>query len=136
MLSLVLEQPFNALLIHPDFLRVFKMDKRIILLGLLFIIMTIEAKDRAVLSRALEVLPSSEEEVVLTGVVTKINERMVELKLAEKRLLEKYGRLEELEERIKKEGVPLEDHRSYNDLLEWRAIKHELKELALLLETI
>ncbi|MFQ6137470.1 MAG: hypothetical protein ACE5PM_09880 [Candidatus Hydrothermarchaeales archaeon] len=98
--------------------------------------MNVEAKDRAVLSRALEILPSSEEEVVLTGVLAKINERMVELKLAGKRLSEKHGHLEELEERIKKEGVPPEDHRSYNDLLEWRAIKHELKELALLLESI
>jgi hypothetical protein len=98
--------------------------------------MSTEARVKGVLSRALEILPSSEEDVVLTGVITKINERMVELKLAEKRLTEKYGSLEKLEDIIKEKGIPLEDHRAYNDLLEWRAIRHELRELARLLESI
>lgn len=92
--------------------------------------------ESAVLSKALKILPSSREEVVLSGVVSKINERIVELKIAEKKLVKKHGSLEKLEENVRKKGVPPEDHALYNDLLEWRAIKHELKELTSLLETI
>lgn len=89
-----------------------------------------------ILSKALEILPSSKEEVVLSGVIAKINERIVELKMSERKLIAKYKSIEKLEGRIKKEGVKPEDHAMYNDLLEWRAIKHELEELASLLESI
>lgn len=98
--------------------------------------MSTEAMVKDVLSKAMEILPSSEEDVVLTGIITKINERMVELKLAERRLTEKYGSIEKLEDIIKEKGVPPEDHRAYNDLLEWRAIRYELRELTRLLESI
>ncbi|MBI5253924.1 MAG: hypothetical protein HY930_05970 [Euryarchaeota archaeon] len=47
--------------------------------------------------------------------------------MSERKLTAKYASLEKLEERIKKEGVKPEDHTLYNDLLEWRAIKHELE---------
>jgi len=80
--------------------------------------MGLGVKEETALSKALKILPSSEEEVILSGVVAKINERIVELKMAEKNLIHKYGSLENLESRVK-EGIPPEDHRAYNDLLEW-----------------
>jgi hypothetical protein len=89
-----------------------------------------------VLSRALEILPSSRDEVILSGIVSKITERVVELKNFEKKLIAKYISIKELEKRIEREGIPPGDHALYNDLLEWRAIKHELEELTSLLETI
>lgn len=92
--------------------------------------------ESVVLSKALEILPSSKEDVVLSGVVAKINERLVELKLSERKLVLKYGSIEKLEKKIKKESVKPEDHTLYNNLLEWRAIRHELEELAALLRAI
>ena len=93
-------------------------------------------KSPDVLSRALEILPSSRDEVILSGIVSKITERVVELKNFEKKLIEKYISIKELEKRIEREGIPPDNHILYNDLLEWRAIKHELEELTTLLETI
>ncbi|MBS1263069.1 MAG: hypothetical protein MAG715_00237 [Methanonatronarchaeales archaeon] len=91
--------------------------------------------ERAV-SRALEVLPSTREELVLSGIVSKVNERLVELKLAEEELARKYGSLGELEEKVEREGVSPDDHSLYNDLLEWRAIKEEKSRLTDLLESL
>jgi hypothetical protein len=40
-----------------------------------------------------------------------------------------YGSLAALEGQMRSEGVSSDDHRLYTDLLEWRAIEHELAEL-------
>jgi len=83
-----------------------------------------------VLNKALKILPATEEGILLTGIISKIAERITELKKAEKRLIEKHESAEKLERKIKEEGVPPDDHTSYNDLLEWRAARYELdKEL-------
>jgi hypothetical protein len=44
--------------------------------------------------------------------------------------------LEHLERRIDSEGVPAQDHTLYTDLLEWRAVRHELSQLAGFLESV
>lgn len=88
------------------------------------------------LSRALKLLPATEEDILLTGIVSKIIARMTELKKAEKRLIELYESLETLDRVIKETGVTPDDHTPYNDLLEWRAIRYELEELTRLLESI
>ena len=89
-----------------------------------------------VLNKALEILPATEEDIILTGIVSKIAERITELKKAERGLIRKYESFENLETKIKEKGVPPDDHTTYNDLLEWRAIRSELEELTFLLESI
>lgn len=63
-------------------------------------------------------------------------DRIVSLKKASLRLRAQYGSLESLQQKIKAEGVSPGDHRLYTDLLEWKAIQHELVELVKLLETL
>ncbi len=99
--------------------------------------MPVSVKERPdVLSRALKILPTSRDEVILSGIISKITERVVELKKSEKKLIDKYSSVKKLEELINRKGIPPDNHTLYNDLLEWRAIKHELEELTSLLETI
>ena len=88
------------------------------------------------LNKALKVLPATEEDIVLTGIISKIAERIAELKKAEKKLIEKYESVEKLERGIKEKGITPDDHTAYNDLLEWRATRYELEELTFLLESI
>ncbi|MFQ6127277.1 MAG: hypothetical protein ACE5R6_22135 [Candidatus Heimdallarchaeota archaeon] len=89
-----------------------------------------------VLNKALKILPATEEDIILTGIISKIAERITELKKTEKKLIEKYESVEKLEKKIKEMGVPPDDHTVYNNLLEWRATRYELEELTLLLESI
>ena len=49
-------------------------------------------------------------------------------------LQREYDSLNKLEQGIEREGVSPDDHTLYIDLLEWRAIKHELTQLVKLLE--
>lgn len=49
--------------------------------------------------------------------------------VAAARLQGPYNSLEDLEQKIQAEGIPPDDHTLYTDLLEWRAINHELTEL-------
>ncbi len=89
-----------------------------------------------VLGKALKILPATEEDIILTGIVSKIAERITAIKKAEKRLIETYESREHLEKEIKEKGVTPDDHTRYNDLLEWRAIRSELEELTYLLESL
>jgi len=88
------------------------------------------------LNKALDILPATEEDIVLTGIISKIAERFAVLKKVERTLIEKYESVEKLEKQIKEEGVSPDDHTAYNDLLEWRAAKYELEGLTFFLESI
>jgi hypothetical protein len=82
------------------------------------------------------VLPASSDELLLRGITAEITDRIVALKKASLRLRAKYGSTESLERKIASEGVSPDDHRLYTDLLEWKAIRHELAELVDLLEVL
>jgi hypothetical protein len=88
------------------------------------------------LNKALEILPATAEDIILTGIISKITERFAELKNTEKKYCAKYESIEKLERKIKEKGVTPDDHTAYNDLLEWRATRYELRELTFLLENI
>jgi len=88
------------------------------------------------LERASRVLPASSDELLLRGITAETTDRIVALKQASLRLRAQYGSSENLEQKIKTGGVSPDDHRLYTDLLEWRAIRHELAELVELLETL
>lgn len=88
------------------------------------------------IQRATTVLPVSGEDLLLRGITAEAVERIFALKRAAAHLQAKYGSLEALEQRIREEGVPPDDHTLYTDLLEWRAIRHELDELLRFLESV
>ena len=88
------------------------------------------------LERATNVLPASNDELLLRGITAEVTDRIVALKKSELRLRRHYGSLENLERGIETQGVSPDDHRLYTDLLEWRAIRHELSELVDLLDAL
>ena len=45
------------------------------------------------------------------------------------RLQGRYNPLEDLKQKTQAEGIPPDDHTLYTELLEWRAINHELTDL-------
>jgi hypothetical protein len=88
------------------------------------------------LDRATQVLPISGDDLIYKGVAAGVAERMMALRKAAARLQEQYSSLEALEQTIQAEGVPPDDHTPYTDLLEWRAIHHELSQLRHIFETL
>lgn len=88
------------------------------------------------LDRATSVLPLSSEDLVYKGIAAGVAERMMVLKKTVDRLQEEYGSLMALEQAIETEGIPPEDHTRYADLLEWRAIHHELDQLRNIFEML
>jgi len=88
------------------------------------------------LERATRVLPLSDADFLLRGITAEATDRLVALKKADFRLRARYGASEELQRQIETQGVSPDDHALYTDLLEWRAIRHELSALVDLLETL
>ena len=88
------------------------------------------------MERAQGVLPVSADDLMLRGIAAETTDRIVALKKADLRLQAKYGSLSGLDQKIKADGVSPDDHRLYSDLLEWRAIRHEMTELVGLLEAL
>jgi len=95
-----------------------------------------ESVIQELIQRANAVLPVSGEDLLLRGITAEAVERIFALKRAAAHLQAKYGSLEALEQRIREEGVSPDDHTLYTDLLEWRAIRHELEELLRFLESV
>lgn len=91
---------------------------------------------QTLLDRATAILPFSRDEIITRGVASGVSERMIELKRSANKLQGKYGSMLELEHRIQREGVSPDDHTLYTDLLEWRAINHELSELMHIFEVM
>ena len=87
------------------------------------------------LDRLRELLPVTEDDIVQRGIAAEVTARITELRQASARLSTLYGPMQALETRIEAEGVSPNDHTLYTDLLEWRAVRHELAELTSFLET-
>jgi hypothetical protein len=88
------------------------------------------------LERATAILPASDEDLIYKGIAAGVSERIMALKKSRARLQGKHSSREELEHRVKTEGVSPDDHALYTDLLEWRAIDHESTELLHVLEDL
>jgi len=88
------------------------------------------------LKKAAPVLPVSDEDLIYKGVVAGVSERLFTLKRRKAQLERKYGSIDKLTTRVKFEGSIADDHTLYTDLLEWRAIDHELSGLLVIFEDI
>jgi hypothetical protein len=86
--------------------------------------------------RAQGILPVSADEIMLRGIAAETTDRIVALKKADIRLRGKYESLANLEAKLKREGVSPDDHGLYTDVMEWRAVRHELSELMTFLEML
>ena len=98
--------------------------------------MALPSRAQLLLERATSVLPISDEDLIYKGIAVSVSERLMALKKAEARLQGQYGSLEELERKVKTDGVSPDDHTPYTDLLEWRAINHEMAELLHIFEEL
>jgi hypothetical protein len=88
------------------------------------------------LEKAAAILPGSDEDLIYKGIAAGVSERIMALKKPRARLQRKHSSVEELERKVDTEGVSPDDHTLYTDLLEWRAIDHELSELLHMLEAL
>jgi hypothetical protein len=88
------------------------------------------------IKQAAAILPVSSDELMLRGIAAETTDRIVALKKSERQLKSKYETFANLEQQVKLVGVSPDDHTLYTDLLEWRAIRHELTALLNLLETM
>ncbi|RPH58962.1 MAG: hypothetical protein EHM81_09035 [Chloroflexi bacterium] len=96
--------------------------------------MVLTSQIQRLLLRLQELLPLSEDEVVQRGIIQAATDRIIELRARASALGAKYSSLEGLEKQVTK-GVPADDnHTVYTDLLEWRAIRHEIQQLTEFLE--
>ena len=98
--------------------------------------MTTLSHAHQLLEKATAALPDSDEDLIYKGVAAGVSERIVALKRVAARLRKNYGSLENLERRIQEENISPDDHTLYTDLLEWRAITHEMAGLLHLLEAL
>ena len=96
--------------------------------------MGLPARAQQLLERATAILPICDEDLVYKGIAAGVSERILDLKKAGTKLKDQYGSVDELERRVQTEGVSPDDHTLYTDLLEWRAINHELAELLRIIE--
>ena len=98
--------------------------------------MVMSSHVQQLLERVTAVLPISDEDLVYKGIAAGVTERIMALRKAAARLRGRYKSLEDLERKIQAGGVPPDDHTLYTDLLEWRAINHELTRLQHIFEAL
>ena len=83
-----------------------------------------------------KIMAVNEDEIMQRGIAQATTDRIIELRQRIGELIQQYSSPEQLESRIKSESVSADDHSLYTDLLEWRAVRHELEQLTHFLETI
>jgi uroporphyrinogen-III synthase len=98
--------------------------------------MPVSSDAHQLLQKATALLPASDEDLIYKGIAAGVSERIMALKKTRVRLQRTHGSREELERKVESEGVSPDDHTLYTDLLEWRAIDHELSELLHMLEAL
>jgi hypothetical protein len=98
--------------------------------------MPVSSDAHQLLQKATALLPASDEDLIYKGIAAGVSERIMALKKARVRLQRTHGSREELERKVESEGVSPDDHTLHTDLLEWRAIDHELSELLHMLEAL
>lgn len=98
--------------------------------------MTLTPHTKNLLGRLRDLMAVSDDEVVQRGIAQATTDRIIELRQRAAQLAVRYGAIEKLDAQIKKQGVSPDDHTHYTDLLEWRAVRHELEQLTSFLEAV
>jgi hypothetical protein len=96
--------------------------------------MVLTSRTQNLLTDLQKIMALNEDEIVQRGIAQATTDRIVELRQRMGQLTEQYGNIERLEARSKE--VSADDHTLHTDLLEWRAIRHELEKLAHFLENV
>ena len=98
--------------------------------------MTLTPHTKNLLGRLRDLIAVSDDEVVQRGIAQATTDRIIELRQRAAQLAVRYGAIEKLDAQIKKQGVSPDDHTLYTDLLEWRAVRHEMEQLTSFLEAV
>ncbi|HQV94941.1 MAG TPA: hypothetical protein PLA27_03750 [Anaerolineales bacterium] len=96
--------------------------------------MVLTSRTQNLLTDLQKIMALNEDEIVQRGIAQATTDRIVELRQRMSQLTEQYGGIEKLEAQSK--SAPADDHTLYTDLLEWRAVRHELERLANFLENV
>ncbi|MFZ5821599.1 MAG: hypothetical protein ACOYYJ_17010 [Chloroflexota bacterium] len=96
--------------------------------------MVLTSRTQNLLAGLQKIMAVNEDEVVQRGIAQATTDRIIELRQRIGQLSEQYGSIEKLE--AQGNHVSADDHTLYTDLLEWRAIRHELEQLTRFLETV
>ncbi|MEW5828800.1 MAG: hypothetical protein AB1846_07910 [Chloroflexota bacterium] len=98
--------------------------------------MALTSRTQNLLADLQKIMAVNEDEIFQRGIAQATTDRIIELRQRIGQLSEEYGSLEKLDAKVKSEGVTPDDHTPYTDMLEWRAIQHELEQLSRFLETV
>lgn len=98
--------------------------------------MALTSRTQNLLADLQKIMAVNEDEIFQRGIAQATTDRIIELRQRIGQLSEEYGSLEKLDAKVKSEGVTPDDHTLYTDMLEWRAIQHELEQLSRFLETV
>ena len=96
--------------------------------------MVLTSRTQNLLSDLQKIMALNEDEIVQRGIAQATTDRIIELRQRVGQLSEQYGDIEKLE--VQSKNVSADDHTRYTDLLEWRAVRHELEQLTHFLETV
>ncbi len=96
--------------------------------------MVLTSHTKSLLSDLQKIMALDEDEIVQRGIAQATTDRIIELRQRIGQLSEQYGDIEKLE--VKSKTVSADDHTLYTDLLEWRAVRHELEQLTHFLEKV
>ena len=96
--------------------------------------MVLTSHTKSLLSDLQKIMALDEDEIVQRGIAQATTDRIIELRQRIGQLGEQYGDIEKLE--AKSKTVSADDHTFYTDLLEWRAVRHELEQLTHFLEKV
>ena len=96
--------------------------------------MVLTSRTQNLLSDLQKIMALNEDEIVQRGIAQATTDRIVELRQRMGQLTEQYGDIEKLE--LQSKTVSADDHTLYTDLLEWRAVRNELEQLAHFLESV
>lgn len=96
--------------------------------------MVLTSRTQNLLADLQEIMAVNEDEVVQRRIAQATTDHIIELRQRMGQLRKLYGDIEYLE--MQSKNVHADDHTLYTDLLEWRAIRNELVQVAEFMKTM
>lgn len=97
--------------------------------------MVLSSRTQTLLDDFQKIMAVNEDEIMQRGIAQATTDRIIELRQRIGELSAQHKTITDLEIRVKT-GVSMNDHAMYEELLEWRAIRHELEQLTRFLESV